>query len=112
MDALNKKLRSWLDRAAKHAAMGTVVFGVIAALVFSAPAAMAQSSTGTFLGTVKDPSGQSVPETKVTARNLDTGATRTVTTGEDGSFRMPELPIGNYEIRSEHEGFSAQVVNG
>jgi hypothetical protein len=87
---------------------------LIALLVFllSASMAMAQSSTGTFLGTVKDPSGQSVPGTKVTAHNLDTGATRAVTTGDDGSYRIPELPIGNYEIRAEHEGFSAQAVNG
>ncbi len=100
----------WINTAGRS----TVITCLSALLVFllSTSMTMAQSSTGTFLGTVKDPSGQSVPGTKITAHDLDTGATRTVTTGEDGAYRIPELPIGNYEIRAEHDGFSTQAVNG
>ena len=100
----------WINTAGRS----TVITCLSALLVFllSTSMTMAQSSTGTFLGTVKDPSGQSVPGTKITAHDFDTGATRTVTTGEDGAYRIPELPIGNYEIRAEHDGFSTQAVNG
>ena len=87
-------------------------FCVLALFLLAASITVAQSSTGTILGAVKDPSGQVVPQAKVTARNVDTGTTRTVTTGEDGSYRMPEMPIGNYEIRTEREGFSTQVISG
>jgi carboxypeptidase family protein len=86
--------------------------GALVIFLLSASMAMGQSSTGTILGTVKDPSGQVVPGAMVTARNVGTGATRAVTTGPDGSYRMPELPIGDYEIRTEHQGFSTEVISG
>ena len=31
--------------------------------------------------------------------------TRTVKTGDDGEYRVPELPVGHYEVRGEHAGF-------
>jgi len=85
---------------------------VLVVLFICASMTMGQAATGTFLGTVKDPSGQSVPQAKITIRNVDTGATRVVTSGEDGSFRVPQMPIGNYEIRTEHDGFSTHVLSG
>ena len=75
-------------------------------------AAMAQLPTATILGNVKDASGAVVPETTVTVRNVDTGQTRTVIAAEDGSYRAPALPVGNYEIRVEHPGFQSEVRRG
>jgi outer membrane receptor protein involved in Fe transport len=67
--------------------------------LFVAPfTAMAQITTATIIGTVADPSGAPVPSARVTARNTETGLTRTVTTGEDGSYRIDFLPIGNYAV--------------
>lgn len=86
--------------------------GAFLIFILSGSMALGQSSTGTILGTVKDPSGQVVPGAMATARNVDTGATRTVTTGADGSYLMPELPIGTYEVRTEHSGFSTTVTSG
>jgi hypothetical protein len=40
---------------------------------------------------------------------VDTGLTRTVKTGDDGEYRVPELPVGRYEVKGEHSGF--KVVN-
>jgi len=48
---------------------------------------------GTILGTVKDTSGGVVAGASVTARNNDTGFTRTVTTEADGSYRLNAIPI-------------------
>jgi hypothetical protein len=48
----------------------------------------------------------------VTVRNLETGASRSVATGESGDFRAPLLPIGPYQVRAEKTGFKAQLRTG
>jgi hypothetical protein len=64
------------------------------------------------LGTVKDLSGGSEPQAKVTVVNTDTNDTRTVTTGDDGSFRFPALVPGNYSLRVEKGGFKTETKTG
>jgi outer membrane receptor protein involved in Fe transport len=70
----------------------------------------AQTFRGTILGTVTDSSGAAVPGATVTIKNTDTGLIRTVTTSDDGSYAVPELPLGNYTITVEKPGFKAGVV--
>lgn len=65
----------------------------------------AQLPTGTILGVVKDSSGAAVPGATMTAINVDTNATRTSTTEEDGSYRFDALPVGNYQVKAEKTGF-------
>lgn len=60
--------------------------------------ATAQVTTATIVGTVTDPGGAQVPAASVTARNVDTGLTRTVITGQDGNYRIDFLPVGKYSI--------------
>ncbi len=48
----------------------------------------AQVTTATITGTITDPGGSAVPAASVTARNLDTGLTRTVVSAEDGFYRI------------------------
>src|SRR5689334_10735765 len=60
--------------------------------------AVAQITTATIVGTISDPNGAPVPSASVTARSVDTGLTRTVTTDENGSYRIEFLPVGNYRI--------------
>jgi Carboxypeptidase regulatory-like domain len=76
-----------------------------------------QTSTGTILGTVSDASGAVVPSANVSVTNKATGATRTLTTNNDGLFSVPALVSGEYEVRVEVQGFrtevrSAQVLAG
>lgn len=49
-------------------------------------------------GTVIDPSGAVVPSAVVTVKNLGTNATRDVTTNAQGSYTMPGLAPGQYEV--------------
>jgi hypothetical protein len=72
----------------------------------------AQTFRGTILGTVTDTSGLAVSGATVTVRNTDTGLLRTVTSGDDGEFSAPELPIGTYSVSVEKSGFKIGVVNG
>jgi hypothetical protein len=90
-----------------------LVCGLAAAtLLILAGFAGAQTFRGTILGTVTDSSGAAVSGAAVTIKNVDTGLVRTVTTSTDGSYSVPELPIGNYSVTVENKGFRTAVVTG
>lgn len=58
-------------------------------------------------GEVSDASGGLVPQASITLRNSDTGQSRTLRADARGFFRAEQLPVGTYEIRVEHSGFTA-----
>ncbi|MGC2332091.1 MAG: TonB-dependent receptor, partial [Candidatus Acidiferrales bacterium] len=80
--------------------------------IVGASLAFAQLPTGAILGTVDDSSGASVPGAALTVRNVDTNQTRTTVSDSSGSYRFPALPVGNYEIRVEKQGFKAAIRTG
>ncbi len=86
------------------------MFGVLVLLV-AAPV-LAQLPTGTILGVVKDTSGGTVATANVTVTNVDTGVTRTGTTGDDGAYRFPALAVGNYQIQVMKDGFQTAQRKG
>jgi carboxypeptidase family protein len=98
----------------KNAADGALriarVFPVLALILLAAAVASGQTFRGTILGTVTDASGASVPGATVTVRNADTGLVRTTETQTDGSYRVPELPIGMYEVTIEKSNFRTSVT--
>ncbi|MGD0921849.1 MAG: TonB-dependent receptor [Terriglobia bacterium] len=65
----------------------------------------AQQFQGSFAGTVTDPSGGVVPEVTVTAVEVDKGFSRRVVTLGDGSYEIPLLPPGRYQLSAEKAGF-------
>jgi len=73
---------------------------------------MSQLPTGTILGAVKDSSGAVIPGASITAKNTETGFTRTGVSAEDGSYRLSALPVGGYEVRVELPGFRTEVRSG
>ncbi len=77
-----------------------------------APHAAAQVTSATLVGTVNDPSGAALPGVAVTARNADTGFTRTVTTSETGAYRLEFLPIGRYSVEAALSGFKSEIRSG
>jgi len=67
---------------------------------------MAQTSgTGALTGTVTDASGAVIPDVTVTATNIATGQTRTLTTGPTGLYKFSLLPPGNYRVKFSGKGF-------
>ena len=80
--------------------------------VIAVSESVAQQSTATILGAVRDASGAVIPSVSLTARNLETGQTRTVATGLDGSYRFSAMPVGTYEVRAEHAGFRSAARMG
>jgi Carboxypeptidase regulatory-like domain/TonB dependent receptor-like, beta-barrel len=81
-------------------------------VVLCASVALAQLPTGTILGVVHDSSGGVVPDATVTIRSTDTGLVRTITTGADGAFRVPALPVGQYTVKVEKTGFQSVTQTG
>jgi hypothetical protein len=91
---------------------------LLAALLVAAAGALAhaQQTTGTISGRVLDPQGSAMPGATVTARNPQTGFTRAVVADGEGIYRLSALPVGNYDLTVELQGFStiehkAIVVN-
>ena len=68
--------------------------------------------TASITGTVKDMSGAVLPGATVTAKHLETGLTRAAETDASGSYSMPSLPIGQYEVSAEKMGFKQEVRRG
>jgi hypothetical protein len=63
-------------------------------------------------GRTSDPSGLAVPNAKVVAQSADTGATRTVSSNQQGEFSVPALQPGPYNITVEANGFRTVHQNG
>ncbi len=89
--------------------MRTWFVGLLAIVIgiLLAPSAFAQNAQIT--GSVKDSSGAIIPGATVTARNVDTGLTRTAVTEGAGEYRLPSLPPGRYSVAAELSGFSTET---
>ena len=72
----------------------------------SATGVWAQISTGSMNGTVLDVQGAAVVNAEITVTNPDTGFTRTTVSGNLGSYSIPDLPPGTYNVRVKTSGFS------
>jgi hypothetical protein len=80
-------------------------------ILLSATLLVGQTFRGTVLGSVTDPSGAYVAGATVKVRNAATGIERTTVTSADGSYRVPELPIGSYSVTVSQSGFQTAVTN-
>jgi hypothetical protein len=67
--------------------------------------ALAQEAT--IVGTVTDPSGAALPNTKITVTSIESGAVKTISTNADGQYLVPDLKIGHYSVKAEVSGFKA-----
>ena len=65
----------------------------------------AQDATGKIVGTVYDQQSAVIPGARLTVTNTATQVERIAVTDRDGSFQVPALPIGTYNVKAEHEGF-------
>ncbi len=77
-------------------------------MFFVVATAYAQTTAG-LMGIVRDSSGAVVPEARVTARNVATNLTYHTQTAETGSYRLPLLPPGQYEVTLTKTGFRRHV---
>ena len=83
------------------------VFGLI---LLAARVAQGQDATGRVIGTVTDQQGAAIPAAKVTVTNAATSIATTITTKDDGTFEVVNLPIGPYRVEVQHDGFNKVVT--
>src|SRR5215471_9483251 len=71
------------------------------------PALMAQSASGTILGSVHDATGASIPAATVGIVNQQTGFRREVPTDSNGDYELPYVPLGDYVVSAKAKGFKS-----
>ncbi len=66
-------------------------------------------ATGNLSGTVKDANDALIQGATVTVKNTATNLTRTAVTNDEGFWTITLLPVGNYSITYQKEGFKQGV---
>ena len=92
-------------------AVAHALAGAFFCICFAAGTIRAQV-TASVSGRVEDASGAAVPGVSITVTNVETGAVRTATSDEAGTYRVLSVPVGRYEVRAELPGFKAALQTG
>ena len=82
-----------------------------AALAILQPWLAAQSSLGTILGRITDPSGAALAGARVTLRNENTNVTATADTSGNGDYVFPNLIPGSYQVTITFKGFAEHAID-
>jgi len=80
------------------------LIGALAILLFSCSSVLAQQTAGNITGRVLDQQGAAVPGATVSARNPQTGFSRSDVSDAEGLYRLNALPVGLYEVNAELPG--------
>ncbi|MBV9939427.1 MAG: carboxypeptidase regulatory-like domain-containing protein, partial [Acidobacteriaceae bacterium] len=82
-----------------------ILKALCALVVFARLYGQSGQVSGTIRGLVTDSSGGPVTGAAVQAVNLETGFERRATSGSDGVYEVPLLPIGSYKLIVNATGF-------
>lgn len=88
--------------------LGVTLFALLCLL---GTPARAQQTLGSINGTVKDSSGGVVAKVSAKVRNVATNLTQTTMTRDDGSYNIPDLPVGSYQVTFSHDGFKVGIYS-
>src|SRR5450631_3919526 len=79
---------------------------VFCSLVFPICPLLYGQASGSFSGTVTDKTGSVVSGATVKATSQGTGISRESKTDDSGHYLMPLMPIGDYTLRVDSQGFA------
>ena len=85
---------------------------IVRRFLFALVAIRLMAQTANLSGIVSDPSSLSVPNAKVTVKSRATGITREVVSNQQGSYSIPALSPGAYDLTVEATGFISVHQNG
>lgn len=88
------------------------VFILMSCLLYSSAIMAQTTSTARIAGVINDETNAVLPDVHVVVRNLETGATRNVTSNQLGRYVAAELLPGLYEITATKTGFNTLVRSG
>ena len=69
-------------------------------------------TSGSILGEVRDEKQAVIPKAKVTLRNVQTNDSRSTESDDEGRYRFNNVPVGNYELTIEAQGFGKYQQSG
>lgn len=81
------------------------------AFVCQTTAVHAQSTFGSIIGTVQDPSGAVVPDAVIHVKNMDDNTTRETRTNEAGEYLVLNLNPGTYSITASADNFVDKTLS-
>jgi TonB family protein len=121
--SLESRVRAVLDAeidrrpVTRRTACGLALAGAALLAPLAAVNLRAQTTGGTIVGVVQDPSGARIPNCQVTARNLGGSNQEVTTANAAGEYRLTGIPAGRYALEFATPGFArgridADVVNG
>jgi hypothetical protein len=91
----------------KHLIVASVI--VFVSMMHSAVPAMGQSlADGQIQGVIRDSTGAAVPRAQIKSTQTDTQFVKTTIAGADGTYVLPDLPIGQYSLEVSVDGFKYQ----
>ena len=86
---------------------GFVSLSFCVLLVFAAYRANAQEVTASIVGTVTDQRGGALKGAAITVKDIDRGTLLKTQTNDSGSYSLPRVPVGNYEVTAAAQGFQS-----
>src|SRR5262245_14248363 len=85
-------------------------FCAAAIIIFSAFGSVwGQEFRGTITGNITDPNSAAIPGATVTVKNIETNVVNTVTTNDEGTFTVPFLLPGKYNVSVTSSGFKTST---
>ena len=93
----------------------SAVFGHMAWLLLVAlffPLELGAQSVGSITGIVTDPSGAVVANARVTATRIETGVAQSTVSGKAGTYTIPNLVVGTYDVTADVSGFKVATAKG
>src|SRR5581483_9428635 len=91
-----------------HCVLRRSILAMAAPMLVSVP--LWAQATGAIVGTVTDPTGAVIPNAKVTATRVDTHISQFTVTSGSGTYTIPNLPVGTYDVNAEGQGFKPAVA--
>jgi hypothetical protein len=85
---------------------------LLLALFLLLPLPIWAQATGAIVGTVTDPTGAVIPGAKITAKRVETGVSQSTVTGGSGTYTIPNLVVGTYDVTAEGGGFKIANATG
>ena len=99
-----------MNRRSFFAGHAGLALSALFVLVAFSMTAFAQQDAANVRGTVKDQQGNVVAGAVVTLTNAGTQNSRTATTGDGGNYSFESIPVGDYTMGVEAQGFKKAVI--
>jgi hypothetical protein len=95
----------WAVQSIPAILLGSLVAGTLQFALWA-------GTTGTISGTVADPTGSVVPGARLAVTSTTQGLQHKATSDAKGAYTFPALPVGQYRLEVEAQGFKPQHRTG